>query len=541
MKTEDIVTLSDRFWDSHMDGSAAFDMTAATIVTIQCNLCIGTLAPYASKQKNIQLLIPQLEKFEVCGGFMLTEIGHGLDARNIETTATLSEDGKSFDLHTPSSAAAKAMAPSTPLGGIPKIAVVFAQLIVEGKSYGVRTFCVRLTDGKNMCKGVSTILLPQKPGNGAFDHAITTFNHVRLDKEDLLGELGNDEDKRQLFLSQIHRVKVGGLVLSLTNIPATKAAAYLCYSFSKQRKVYNPKTKLPVPILSFPTQYGPIISAAAHAVVMQSGARFFIGAFRAKGLPEMLQQALSCIFKATITYATQQHLTELGDRCGWRGLFAQNKIIEMQLGMRGNSIAEGDVMVLCIRMSLFLSITRFSISDRHYSHRLTPTGLASEFLQSKHTIPSSENPSSLLARYEEGLISSLLAHLAASTSDDTAPHRSDFFAQNVTPRAVELVQAIGRRFIYDATVEDSSVRREFLDVWEADCMLADKGWYVEHAGFTNADLYERRVKAIERALPLLEQTINEWGMEKWFGGVPLVNEELEKEFMAKLPVFESKM
>jgi acyl-CoA oxidase len=37
---------------------------------------------------------------------MLTEIGHGLDARNLETTATLLPDGD-FELHTPSLAAAK--------------------------------------------------------------------------------------------------------------------------------------------------------------------------------------------------------------------------------------------------------------------------------------------------------------------------------------------------------------------------------------------------------------------------------------------------
>lgn len=38
--------------------------------------------------------------------FMLTELGHGLDAANIETTATMQDDG-SFDLHTPNANAAK--------------------------------------------------------------------------------------------------------------------------------------------------------------------------------------------------------------------------------------------------------------------------------------------------------------------------------------------------------------------------------------------------------------------------------------------------
>lgn len=37
---------------------------------------------------------------------MLTELGHGLDSRNLETTATLLPDG-GFELQTPSPAAAK--------------------------------------------------------------------------------------------------------------------------------------------------------------------------------------------------------------------------------------------------------------------------------------------------------------------------------------------------------------------------------------------------------------------------------------------------
>lgn len=38
--------------------------------------------------------------------YMLTEVGHGLDSQNIETTAELRPDG-SFEIHTPNPGAAK--------------------------------------------------------------------------------------------------------------------------------------------------------------------------------------------------------------------------------------------------------------------------------------------------------------------------------------------------------------------------------------------------------------------------------------------------
>lgn len=289
-----------------------------------------------------------METFELCGKYMLTEIGHGLDARSIETTATLSDDGQSFDLHTPSSAAAKTMPPATPLGNVPKVAIVFAQLIVDNEVQGVRAFVVHLTEGSRMCRGISTKLLPQRPGSRLLDHALTLFSHVRLDRDCLLGAIAKPSDLRRVFLEQTHRLTVGSLALSLVNVPALKAGAYLTYVFSQKRMVTNPASNAPVPILSFPTQYGPIISAAAHAAVMEAAGRSAIGVFRAPGVHELLRHAMACLYKATATFATQRHLNELTERCGWRGMFTFNKISELQLAMKGNSIAEGDATVLCI-------------------------------------------------------------------------------------------------------------------------------------------------------------------------------------------------
>lgn len=364
---EDIATLSEKFWTFYLDGEyghtnvpsredaeihitgACMVHTAATIVvSIHWNLCMGTIVPHVEKQPHLLPLLQQLADFQLCGEFMLTEVGHGLDARNIETTATLSPDGTFFDLHSPSAAAAKSMPPATPLGGVPKVAVVFAQIVIDGKQQGVRGFVVHLTDGPSMCEGVTTTLLPQRPGSRPIDHAVTTFAHVKVDRDCLLGSIERVESERQSFFEQIHRVSVGGLAISLCNVPALKACAYLAATFSQQRMVISPSTRVPVPIMSFPTQYGPIISTMAQAAVMETMGHFAIGAFMMPKIPEPLKHAIVCVFKATVTQAAQRHLTELTDRCGWRGLFAFNRISEMQLALKGNSIAEGDVLVLCI-------------------------------------------------------------------------------------------------------------------------------------------------------------------------------------------------
>lgn len=102
--------------------------------------------------------------------YCLTEVGHGLDAINLETIA-VALPGGGFDLHTPTESAAKyvqcplyfpgltsavrMMPPTTP-NGMPSLAVIFARLISGGADCGIRPFVVRISDGQKTLPGVKT-------------------------------------------------------------------------------------------------------------------------------------------------------------------------------------------------------------------------------------------------------------------------------------------------------------------------------------------------------------------------------------------------
>lgn len=94
---------------------------------------MGTISSFLSKRSDLLPLLQALERFDTCGEFLLTELGHGLDVRNIETTATHQVDG-SFVLHTPNPRAAKTMPQSSPHAGMARTAVVFARLLVAGQA-----------------------------------------------------------------------------------------------------------------------------------------------------------------------------------------------------------------------------------------------------------------------------------------------------------------------------------------------------------------------------------------------------------------------
>lgn len=125
MTMDDIVSLTPKFWQMHNDPIVLLDGAAITLLTIQYNLCAGTIARYARRRPELVPLVEDLLGYRkqyvtlyslsnvlsltcmACSGqFLMTELGHGLDIGNIETTATLLPSGE-FSLNSPTPAAAK--------------------------------------------------------------------------------------------------------------------------------------------------------------------------------------------------------------------------------------------------------------------------------------------------------------------------------------------------------------------------------------------------------------------------------------------------
>lgn len=74
------------------------------------------------------------------------ELAHGSNVAGLETTATFDRTTDEFVIHTPHVGATKWW-----IGGAAQTAThcaVFAQLVVDGKKHGVKTFIVQLRDPK---------------------------------------------------------------------------------------------------------------------------------------------------------------------------------------------------------------------------------------------------------------------------------------------------------------------------------------------------------------------------------------------------------
>ncbi|KFY02044.1 hypothetical protein V490_00659 [Pseudogymnoascus sp. VKM F-3557] len=505
---EDILHLSNRFFEAHRAAWGARDSAAYVILTIHWNLCIGTIASYC--REDLRPLLDDLQNFKLCGEFMLTEVGHGLDARNIETTSTLQADG-SFILHTPNQGAAKSMPPTSPWASVSRLAVVMARLIVGGEDRGIKSFIVQLTEADGMCPGITSRLLPFRAGAKPLDHAITSFDQVRLEPHALLGTLAKPKDTRADFLRQIGRVSVGTLVISMGSIPILNSAAYVVWQYSKRRCVSdNGSAERKVPILSFSTQYRPIIDAVVYASVFEAYAKEAADIFRDETLDLRARHGVASAFKAFVTQATQSTLNDLIDRCGWQGLYGYNKIIENASTFRGNSIAEGDVLVLCIR-------------------------LVAEVLLGRYQLPIARDPTSLLARHESGVWDE--ARQIAISIRGTG--RTAEFNAHILPLCRQLVEATGQRMAYEAAQTSKDVPSEMLNVFVANCIEADRSWYCVHEGCNRMKLFTQQVKAYEAVLPQLEEFLDNCQVAPWASS-PILTEKNWESFVHTLPVFRGK-
>ncbi|KIJ36027.1 hypothetical protein M422DRAFT_179856, partial [Sphaerobolus stellatus SS14] len=361
LEAEDILLTTPRYWEFHTDPISVMDCSAGTLLTIHYNLCCGTFARCSASRSELAKILEKMLSFQMMGQFCLTELGHGLDVMNLETTATLLPDG-SFLLNTPVMRAAKYMPPTAPCG-IPCIAVVFARLIVHREDRSIKPFAVPLHDGYTMAKGVTVKVLSPRGASRPLEHSLTYFTNVRLHLEALMDTMDKLENVRQGFFQQISRVVAGTLSMGVSALAPMKIGCFITARYSQRRMVTDASTGKLRPIISFRTQHAPILTVLAHIYVMEAFSKKCITLFSDNSIDFGLRHCITAVGKIGLLGHCQESLISLSERCGAQGLFEVNQLSVLHADMRGASIAEGDLLVLAIRFAMELLIGRIEFPE----------------------------------------------------------------------------------------------------------------------------------------------------------------------------------
>ncbi|EIW79678.1 acyl-CoA dehydrogenase NM domain-like protein [Coniophora puteana RWD-64-598 SS2] len=499
----DILNLTPKFWETHLDPIFASDAAATTLLTIQYNLVAGTLAKFAASDRpELIPLVQDIIAYRKIGQFCLTELGRGLDIYRMKTIATLLPSGE-FDLHTPTLNDAKFMPPTVPIKGIPCIAVVFAKLVVDGEDRGPRPFLVPLNDGYSMCKGVTSRLLPPRGGSTPVNHALTSFTHVRLPPSALLGQLAKPESTHAEFMSQIWRVAVGTLSLSSPTIIALQVASFVAGKYFQRRHVTGPMGS-PMPIIAFRTQQQPLFTAIAQSYALRAMYRWAMPIFTDQTIDVRARHGVATCCKAVMVQHAQAANIALSERLGAQGLFEYNRISLNWNEIRGMTIAEGDVLGLSMH-------------------------LVTDLLMQKYSMPEPADPSSLLAQHESALFEDALN---ACTS---APDFIQGYMSHVQPNAQRMTEAMGCRMAYEAA-RAQGVPACLADLYLVAALKLDAAWYAEKGVLARATLDDMERSALDAAMPRLNEFLDDMGVEPYVTS-PVVSDDAWSSFAHSLPAY----
>lgn len=143
-------------------------------------------------------------------------------------------------------------------------------------------------------------------------------------------------------------------------------------------------------------------------------------------------------------------------------------------------------------------------------------------------MPPAKDPTSFLAKYEQGL----LDELRGITSTLSGGHRGEDYDRLILPRSQRFVEAIGYRIAYEAAIE-AGVHPDLVVLFEIWVMIQDLSWFVQHASVTREQIFQMEAESISAVLPQLDALLDATGAEPYCTA-PIVSQTSWEHFVDHL-------
>ncbi|XP_058523592.1 acyl-coenzyme A oxidase-like protein [Ochotona princeps] len=301
-----------------------------------------------------------LQEQKYTGMFAMTERGHGSNVRGIQTEATFDLSAQEFVIDTPCEDAEKMYIGNAMHGNY---AVVFAQLIIHGKSQGPHCFIVPIRDENgNLYPGVTAVDMLHKEGLNGVDNGILIFDKVRIPRENLLDRFGSVtpdgqyhspiKNKNTRFNVMLAALTPSRLAVTFQAMGAMKLGLTIAIRYSHSRRQFGPKAKEEVKIIEHQTQTLRLMPHVATALALTFVSRYAGNLldediFRGKELVSSRSlQALVAGLKAYSTWETVSCLQHCRECTGGMGYMMENRIAGLKCDTDVLVTFEGDNVVM---------------------------------------------------------------------------------------------------------------------------------------------------------------------------------------------------
>lgn len=334
---------------------AYHDLSLTIKYGVQYGLFQGSVLRLGTRWHHEHFL-PAIGRGELLGGFAMSELGHGSNVRDLETTATYDPATQEFVIHTPGDSAHKEWIGNAACDG--RMMTVFAQLVVAGAAHGVHALLVPIRDAHGgVLPGVRIADTGHKEGLNGVDNGGIWFDHVRVPREHLLNRFGDVSvggvysspiaDPAKRFFTMIGTLVVGRITVALSALSVVKTALTIAIRYGNRRRQFGEPGQPETLLLDYRTHQRRLLPALATTVVLDIAMSRLVDRFAAMDARDgRMVEALAAGLKAYATWFAQRAITDARECCGGQGYLAINRIAVLRRDFDVWTTFEGDNTVL---------------------------------------------------------------------------------------------------------------------------------------------------------------------------------------------------
>ncbi len=501
------------------------DLSVLVKFGVQFGLWGGSIHSLGTDEQR-RALLPKVASLEAPGCFAMSEVGHGSNVADLETTARFDAETGELVIHTPSESARKDWAGNAARDA--RWATVFAQLWVGESTHGVHAVVVPIRDerGEPM-PNVRIGDCGHKMGLNGVDNGRIWFDQVRVPKENLLGRYARITERGEYesaiespsrrFFTMLGTLVGGRVSVASAAVSAAKVGLAIAIRYATARRQFGPVSEPETLLLDYPTHQRRLLPALAGTYAWHFGVdalREQLLAMPREGDTRELEAAAAGI-KAGASWHCTEVLQRCREACGGQGYLSVNRIPDLKADSDIFTTFEGDNTVLMQLLARGL-LTDFrqqfqrggpSALVRYLADRALATVLEKNPLAARgtdeETLRSAAFQLGALRAREERLLSTAARRLKRRLDGGMPPTLA---AREVQEHLVALGHAHVERRVMEAFVagverapEPLRAPLERLRALHGLCLLEHRAaWFLEHGYFEGG-----RARAIRKGVVAL--------------------------------------
>ena len=340
---------------------ATSDLSLLVKWGVQIGLYGGAIYALGTARHHARL--QAVARCEELGCFAMSEVGHGSNVADLETTATYDHATRELVIHTPAESARKEW-----IGGAAhdaRWAAVFAQLVVGSERHGVHAVLVPIRDAAGTTvPGVRTGDCGHKLGLNGVDNGRLWFEQVRVPLANLLDRFAQI-DEQGTYVSEIASpskrffVMLGTLVGGRITVgsaggSAARVGLAVALRYALARRQFGPPEEGERQLLDYPSHRRRLLPHLATNVVL----RLAFAKLRERHAADFVSPDATELPDSRALEAEAAALKILGSRhgvdalqacreaCGGQGYLSANRIPELRVDVDVFTTFEGDNTVL---------------------------------------------------------------------------------------------------------------------------------------------------------------------------------------------------